>query len=160
MRRKRSNRAVIGNPPGDHDGILDVLVSLVGVLTLVGAISAVVAANAAVKIKTQMSRTTNKDFVLVVVADEWIWNLQPAKDAIFESQKYRINQMRSCLSYDLFALNSYFDREMYRIYADEVGAARYLLSDEEIYLQRISRPDIQINSDTSEERMHKLIQSA
>lgn len=159
MRSRRSSRATIGNAPGDHDGILDVLANLVGVLTLVGALSAVVAANAAVKIKTPMSRSTNQDFVLVVAGEEGIWNLQPAKEALLGAREQRISQMRSCLGYGLYAMSACFDRARYQLNTADVGGARYRLSDSETSLQRIGEPDVPLNAEESDYNMKQLIES-
>ena len=159
MRRKRSSRATIGNAPGDHDGILDVLANLVGVLTLVGALSAVVAANAAVKIKTPMSRSTNQDFVLVVAGEKGIWNLQPAKEALLGAQEQRIAQMRSCFGYGLYAMSACFDRARYQMYTAKVGGARYLLNDSETSLQRVGAPDVPLNTEESNSNMKQLVES-
>ena len=159
MKRRRSSRSTIGITPGDHDGILDVLANLVGVLTLVGALSAVVAANAAVKIKTPMSRSTNQDFVLVVAGEKGIWNLQPAKEALLRARVQRISQMRSCLGYGLYAMSACFDRARYQLNTAEVGSARYRLSDSETSLKRVGEPDVPLNAEESDSNMKELIES-
>jgi len=159
MRRKRSNRSILGNAPGDHDGILDVLANLVGVVTLVGALSAIVAANTAVKIKTPMSRSTEQDFVLLVAGARGIWNLQPAKEALLVAQRQRISQMRSCLGYGLYGMVACFDRVKYRTYANQVGAARYRLNDSEIFLHRVGEPDIYQEANEADSKINKFVDS-
>ncbi len=160
MTRRRRNSQAPGGPPGDHDGILDVLANLVGVLTLVGALSAVVAANAAIQIKTPMSRSTNKSFLLVVAGKEGVWNLQPAKDALFDAQQSRIRNMRGCLSYGLFAMSACFYRESERHYTDKVGAARYRLDDVEVSLQRSGEPDLAIDNEGIEQKFYNMLSEA
>ena len=160
MTRKRRNCASLGSPPGDHDGILDVLANLVGVLTLVGALSAIVAANSAIRIRTPMSRSTTKDFVLLMVGQEGIWNLQPANDALDVANRSRIAQLKSCFGYGLYGALNCLERLSSRVYSQKVGQAKYVLSDDERSLERIGTPDIKINSPNADEQIRNLIDQA
>lgn len=157
MTRRRRNCASLGSAPGDHDGILDVLANLVGVLTLVGALSAIVAANSAIRIRTPMSRTTTKEFVLLMVGKEGIWNLQPAKDALFAANRSRVAQLKSCLSYGLYGALNCLESLSYRVYSQKVGQAKYILSDDETSLQRTNSPDIDISSQKADQQIKSLI---
>ena len=159
MTRSRRKFAVVGSPPGDHDGILDVLANLVGILTLVGALSAVVAANAAVRIKTPMSRSTSRDFELLVAGQKGVWNLQPAKDAMLAANTQRIAEMRSCFGYGLYAMAACFNRAKSRLHSEQVGGAYYRLNDYESSLKRSSSPDIAISSPDAELRLAELVSS-
>ena len=78
-KRRRRNPQINGGVPVDHDGILDVLANLVGVLVLVGALTAILAANSAMKIKTPLARNTKKDFVMLQVGQLGVWDLQAAQ---------------------------------------------------------------------------------
>lgn len=157
MRRRRI-RSSIGNVRNDNDGILDILANLIGILTLVGALSAIVAANTAVKIKTPMSRSTEQDFVLLVAGDKGIWNLQPAKEALYEAQKQRLVEMRACLDYGLYGMASCIDRAQYKTYSNQVGAGRFLVNDSETSVQRNGPPDIhKVKNDDLE--LHKFLET-
>ena len=156
MRRRRKSNG-FGQPPGDHDGILDVLANLIGVLTLVGALSAVVAANAAVRIKTPMSRNTDKDFVMLIAGREGIWNIQPAKDALMVENKRRISEMRSCLSYGLFGMSACFDNALNRVRSAQVGQARYTVSGDGAYLEKAGKPSISLKNIEIKEQLNKMI---
>ena len=155
--RRRRNTKEFGKPPGDHDGILDVLANLIGVLTLVGALSAVVAANAAIRIKTPMSRSTSKDFFMIIAGREGIWNIQPAKDALFEENKQRIREMQSCLSYGLYGMSACFDHAMNRVRTAQVGQARFTIDGNGIYLTKSKKPDIQLKSSDAKLKLESMV---
>ena len=159
MTRSRRNSAGIGSPPGDHDGVLDVLANLVGILTLVGALSAVVAANAAVRIKTPMSRSTSKDYVLLVAGEKGIWNLQPAKDAMHTANTQRIAEMRNCFGYGIYAMSACFDRAKNRLRSAQVGGAFYRLDEYETSLKRTATPDIATSSSDADSQLMDLVGS-
>lgn len=101
---KRSSRRLseIGILPEDHDGILDVLANLVGVLVLVGSLTAVLAANSAMKIKTPMARNTSKEFVLLQVGKAGVWDLQRAKERMMALDQQRIAGWKQCLNLPLY----------------------------------------------------------
>lgn len=90
--------------PADHDGILDILANLVGVLTLVGALTAVLAANSAIKIKTPLARDTKQEFTMLQIGKEGVWDLQTAKNRLFALNNQRIDGWKSCLTLSLFEL--------------------------------------------------------
>lgn len=102
-KKRRSRRLSEGEIlPEDHDGILDVLANLVGVLVLVGSLTAVLAANSAIKIKTPLAKSTNKDFVLLQVGKAGVWDLQRAKDRMVDLDKQRIAGWKQCLNLSLY----------------------------------------------------------
>jgi hypothetical protein len=155
-RKRRSNH--LGAPPGDHDGILDVLANLVGVLTLVGALSAVVAANAAVRIKTPMARNTNQSFVMLMVGRKGVWNLQPAKDALIAAKRQRYQEMRGCFKYSLFSIITCMDSVSSQVRSARVGQAQYLISDDETFLERTNTPDVSLEDYDSQQKLDELVQ--
>lgn len=157
MRRKRHKEA-LGQPPGDHDGILDVLANLIGVLTLVGALSAVVAANTAIRIKTPMSRSTNKDFVLVIAGSDGIWNIQPAKDALFAENERRIREMKSCFGYGLYGMSACFDNAMNRVRSKQVGQARYTIDGDRIFITKSGQPDAPVGSSNAAQNLTTMLE--
>jgi len=157
MRRRRRNVTSLGQPPGDHDGILDVLANLVGVLTLVGALSAVVAANAALRIKTPMSRSTTKTFELLMVGRDGIWNLQPANEALDAANQSRVADLKSCLGYDIFTALSCINNVSSQTRSAQVGQARFVVGDNEVSLQRTAEPDIRTGEPNSESQIKSLV---
>ncbi len=81
MKRHRCRKAAaVGGLPLDQNGIMDVLANLVGVLTLVGALSAIIIVNASLRIRTPLAQETYKRFVALQAGEAGIWNLQPAMD--------------------------------------------------------------------------------
>lgn len=158
MTRMRRNAKSLGEAPGDHDGILDVLANLVGVLTLVGVLSALVAANAALRIRTPLTRDTAQDFVLLMAGRNGIWNLQPAKEAMINANLERIEELRGCLSYGIFGFASCIDAVSSRVRSAQVGQARYLVSDGEISLQRLTVPDVDLTMEGGDQDLDKLVQ--
>jgi hypothetical protein len=157
VRRSRRNVTTLGQPPGDHDGILDVLANLVGVLTLVGALSAIVAANAALRIKTPMARSTTKSFELLVVGRDGIWNLQPANDALNAANKARVAELKGCLGYDIYTALDCINNVSSNVRSARVGQARFVLGDNEVSLQRIGEPDIRTEGDNSDSQIKSLV---
>lgn len=75
----RKATAADGLPP-EQDGILDVLANLVRVLTLVGALSATVAVNTSIRIRTPLAQKTDREFIMLQAGEDGIWDLQPARD--------------------------------------------------------------------------------
>jgi hypothetical protein len=157
MKKNRRNAKSLGEAPGDHDGILDVLANLVGVLTLVGALSAVVAANTAIRIKTPMTRDTDKEFVLLMVGSQGIWNLEPAKEAMAAANRQRIAEMRSCLNYGLFGIIPCIESVSSRIRSAQVGQAKYQISNSQTFLQRTSTPDVAIEGSDADQKLTNLV---
>lgn len=84
-------------PPEEQDGLFDVFANLVGVLTIVGALTAVMATTTSVKIRTPLVKSSDKSFVLVQVAKNGIWNLQPARDQITEMARKRLEELKRCI---------------------------------------------------------------
>lgn len=101
-KRRRRRAATVGLLPDDHDGILDVLANLVGVLTLVGALTAILAANSAIKVKTPLAKETNKEFVMIQVGQEGVWDLQSAKERMLSLDRQRVNGWKQCLNLALY----------------------------------------------------------
>lgn len=95
--KPRSSWLASAELPGEQDGLFDVFANLVGVLTIVGALTAVLATTTAVKIKTPLAKNSDKSFVLVQVNKNGIWNLQPARDRVVSISKERLEELKSCL---------------------------------------------------------------
>jgi len=144
-RRHRRGRHV-DTVLGDHDSILDVLANLIGILTLVGALAAVATANTAVRIKTPLSRSTNKNFIVLQAANAGIWNLQPAKDALMQAQEERLAAMRACFRLSLFSIFSCMDAEEAMLRSRTIGQVTYTLVGDTVKLNRTSTPDQAIRS--------------
>lgn len=104
FKRRSRGSSDVGIPPDDHDGILDVLANLVGVLVLVGSLTAVLAANSAMKIKTPMAKSTNKEFALLQVGRAGVWDLQSAKDRMIALDQQRLSGWKQCLDLSLYEM--------------------------------------------------------
>jgi len=129
-----------GSVPVEHDGILDVLANLVGVLVLVGALTAVLAANSAMKIKTPLARDTKKDFVMLQVGKLGVWDLQAAQERMFSLEKDRVNGWKRCLSLVMYEL-IYCAESMQGWAASEtVGQVKVVVSNEDTYITRTLTP--------------------
>ena len=112
-RRRRKAAAVGGGLPPDQDGIMDVLANLVGVLTLVAALSAIVVVNASLKIRTPLAQETYKEFVVFQAGEAGIWDLQPARDLGNKLRRAVASRVSwVCLDYDY---SNYFYSRRYDI---------------------------------------------
>jgi hypothetical protein len=143
MTRSKKRLRILHNAasvPVDHDGILDVLANLVGVLVLVGALTAILAANSAMKIKTPLARNTKKDFVMLQVGKQGVWDLQAAQDRMFRLEKDRVNGWKRCLNLSMYEL-IYCAESMQSWAASEtVGQVRVVVSNEDTYITRKTTP--------------------
>ena len=139
-KRRRRNPQINGGVPVDHDGILDVLANLVGVLVLVGALTAILAANSAMKIKTPLARNTKKDFVMLQVGQLGVWDLQAAQDRMFRLEKDRANGWKRCLNLSLYELIYCVDSMQGWVASESVGQVKVLVSNEDTYISRSSSP--------------------
>lgn len=95
-RRKATNG---GGLPPEQDGMLDVLANLVGVLTLVGALSATVAVNTSIRIRTPLAQETNNEFLMLQSGEDGIWDLQPARDRMWQLDNQMAAGYKACLNY-------------------------------------------------------------
>lgn len=77
--------------------MFDVFANLVGVLTIVGALTAVLATTSTVQIRTPLVKSSEKEFVLVQVNKSGIWNLQPARDRIADMSSKRLEELKRCI---------------------------------------------------------------
>lgn len=139
-KRKRRTLHNVGSMPVDHDGILDVLANLVGVLVLVGALTAILAANSAMKIKTPLARNTKKDFVLMQVGKQGVWDLQAAQDRMFRLEKDRVNGWKRCLNLPMYELIYCADSMQGWAASESVGQVKVVVSNEDTYITRSSTP--------------------
>lgn len=114
MKRRRRKAAAVGGLPPDQDGIMDVLANLVGVLTLVAALSAIVVVNASLRIRTPLAQETYKEFVVFQAGEAGIWDLQPARDLGNKLRRAVVASGVSwvCLDYDY---SNYFYSRRYDI---------------------------------------------
>jgi hypothetical protein len=139
-RRKRRRAASIGLLPGDHDGILDVLANLVGVLALVGALTAILAANSAVKIKTPLARDTTKEFLILQVGKAGVWDLQSAKERMLALEQERISGWKDCLSYSIYEMIHCVNRMESWSATEQVGQVSVNITSEGASIARLAVP--------------------
>jgi len=143
MRRSRHRKRLAnltGVLPADHDGILDVLANLVGVLTLVGALTAVLAANSAIKIKTPLARDTKQEFIMLQIGKEGVWDLQSAKTRLFILNKQRIDGWKRCLNLSLFEIVACAQRMESWSVSETVGQVAVDVSSNGARMTRLSSP--------------------
>ena len=155
MRRSRfrSTRA-----PEESDGILDILANLVGVLTLVGALSSIVAANAAIKIKTPMSRETSQEFHLIVAGSSGLYDMQPAREAAMIQYKALRSRKQSCFRYSLYGVITCLNREKNFFHTDSRGEASYTVrGDGTILIDRKHLPSIDFRGDSPDQETEAFI---
>jgi hypothetical protein len=143
-RRRRRKRAGVQSSFGDDDqaGILDVLANLVGVLTLVGALSAIIAGQSSLRLRTPMTRNSDQPFMLLQVGAAGIWNLEPARSLLLAAQQARYDASLACLTNpdrSIAACRQQADR--YRKQTD-IGSATLTTTALNLSLQRHQRPDL------------------
>lgn len=139
--RRRHRRATsIGILPGDHDGILDVLANLVGVLALVGALTAILAANSAVKIKTPLARDTKKEFLMLQVGGAGVWDIQSAKERMLSLDQQRVNGWRRCLNLSIYELIYCVNNMEAWSASEQVGQVRVSVSSDGASIARLTTP--------------------
>lgn len=146
MRRRRSRRraGLLLRSRGDDDqaGILDVLANLVGVLTLVGALSAIIAGQSPVRLRTPMTRRGDQSFLLLQVGKAGIWNLEPARAQLGAAQQARYDSAITCLTDPGRSIASCRQRaESYRK-RTEIGSATLTTTALNLILQRHQSPDL------------------
>jgi len=128
--------------------MLDVLANLVGVLTLVGALSATVAVNTSIRIRTPLVQETNKEFLMLQAGEDGIWDLQPARDRMWQLRRQRAAGYRACLNHSTLTYRGamrFLDcvERMDRWSASEkVGSAFVSVNQYEPYIQRSEEPTI------------------
>lgn len=144
----------------NQDGILDVLANLVGVLTLVGALSAIIAGQSAVRLRTPMTRTSDRPFILLQVGKAGIWNLEPARAQLGKAQQARYDAALTCLAdpeRSIAACRQRSDRYHEQI---ELGSATLTTTGLNLSLQRHEHPDLPPTSLEKPDGLPALIQQA
>jgi len=144
----------------DNAGILDVLANLVGVLTLVGALSAIIVGQSTVKLRIPLARVSDKSFMLLQVSEVGIWNLEPARTYLTEAQQIRYQVALDCLTDSKKSISEC------RLLADsyshqiDVGSASVTTTALNLSLQRHPQPDLNQSDLQNTKLIVSLIQSA
>ena len=92
-RRKRSR---VGGMADSSDGLLDVLSNVVGVMALVGSLTGVFAATSSLNIQAPMQKEAKRNFQMLQVSKEGIWDLQPAVDRMTVLDRERAAEANRC----------------------------------------------------------------
>lgn len=161
-RRRRRRAGLLLRSRGDDDqaGILDVLANLVGVLTLVGALSAIIAGQSAVRLRTPMSRRVDQPFLLLQVGEAGIWNLEPARTQLGAAQQARYDTALACLTDPERSIASCRQRaDSYRKQI-KTGSATLTTTALNLSLQRHQRPDLPLAAVEKPDGLPALIQQA
>ena len=95
LRRRRTKRGS-SEPASEDTGLLDVLANLVGVLALFAAITSLLSASGDIKIHTPMNKRTNRQYVLLQVSKQGVWNLQPAVEVMAAEDRKRVQAVERC----------------------------------------------------------------
>lgn len=141
MRRHcRRKAAAVGGLPPEQDGMLDVLANLVGVLTLVGALSVIVAVNTSIKIRTPLAQETDKEFLVFQAGKAGIWDLQPARNRMWQLNSQRVAGYEACLNYSTFQFIRCVQRMRRWSASEKVGSAFVSVDSYNSYIQRSDKP--------------------
>lgn len=147
-RRRRRRAGLLLRSRGDDDqaGILDVLANLVGVLTLVGALSAIIAGQSPVRLRTPMTRRGDQPFLLLQVGEAGIWNLEPARAQLGAAQQARYDTALACLTDPERSIASCRQRaDSYRKQL-KTGSATLTTTALNLSLQRQQRPELPLSA--------------
>ena len=91
-RRRRSG----GQMADSSDGLMDVLSNVVGVMALVGSLTGVFAATSSLNIQAPMQREADRNFWMLQVSKEGVWDLQPAVNRMTELDRERVAEVNRC----------------------------------------------------------------
>lgn len=95
-RRGRRGSRQLSEPENISDGIVDILANLVGVLVLVGLLTAVNASNTGVRQKTPLVQKTNKEFLLLEVHDNEIFDADLAQENAARLKRKQAAELKRC----------------------------------------------------------------
>lgn len=160
--RKRCRRkaAAVGSLPPEQDGMLDVLANLVGVLILVGALSAIVAVNTSIRIRTPLAQETDKEFLMFQAGEAGIWDLQPARDRMWQLHSQMVAGYKACLNYSTFQFISCVQRMRRWSAREKIGSVFVGVDSYSSYIQRSEKPtetikDLEENDSFLRNRLNK-----
>lgn len=94
LRRRKRNRA--GSMADNSDGLMDVLSNVVGVMALVGSLTGVFAATSSLNIQAPMQKKAERNFSILQVSQEGVWDLQPAVDRMTALDRERAAEVNRC----------------------------------------------------------------
>ena len=94
--RRRRRRRSSAEPASEDTGLLDVLANLVGVLALFAGITSLLSASGDIKIHTPLNKPTNRQYALLQVSKQGVWDLQPAVDVMVAADRRRVEAVQRC----------------------------------------------------------------
>ena len=94
LRRRRHRRS--GAMADSSDGLMDVLSNVVGVMALVGSLTGVFAATSSLNIQAPMQKKADRNFWMLQVSKEGVWDLQPAVDRMTKLDRQRAAEVIRC----------------------------------------------------------------
>lgn len=89
--RKRSSELA-----DNSDGLMDVLSNVVGVMALVGSLTGVFAATSSLNIQAPMQAKADRNFSMIQVSKDGVWDLQPAVDKMTSLDRNRASEVNLC----------------------------------------------------------------
>ncbi len=95
-RRRRRGSRQLSEPELISDGSVDILANLVGVLVLVGLLTAVNASNTGVRQKTPLVQKTKKEFLLLEVHENEIFDADIAQENAARLKQKRAAELKRC----------------------------------------------------------------
>jgi hypothetical protein len=95
-RRRRRGSRQLSEPDSISDGIVDILANLVGVLVLVGLLTAVNASNTGVRQKTPLAQKTKKEFLLLEVHENEIFDADLAQENAARLKHKQAAELKRC----------------------------------------------------------------
>ena len=94
--RRRRRRMRHGEMGSNSDGLMDVLSNVVGVMALVGSLTGVFAATSSLNIQAPMQKQANRNFSMLQVSKEGVWDLQPAVERMTQLDRERAAEVNRC----------------------------------------------------------------
>ena len=92
----RRKSKISSSQDSSSDGLLDLLSNVLGVLVLVSSLTGVLAATSALNIQAPMRTETKKQFWMLQVSKDGIWDLQPAVMRMTDLDRERVKLVRKC----------------------------------------------------------------
>ena len=139
---KRRKSKISSSQDSSSDGLLDLLSNVLGVLVLVSSLTGVLAATSALNIQAPMRTETKKQFWMLQVSKDGIWDLQPAVKRMTNLDQERVKLVRKCDN--LLGLESELcmqELDQWRI-EEQVNGVKMKIDHEKGMITRLDQPMI------------------
>ena len=138
----RRKSKISSSQDSSSDGLLDLLSNVLGVLVLVSSLTGILAATSALNIQAPMRTETKKQFWMLQVSKDGIWDLQPAVKRMTNLDQERVELVRKCDN--LLGLESELCRQeldQWRI-EEQVNGVKMKIDHEKGVITRLDQPMI------------------